>query len=73
MPDITWAELDGAIDAIGRIHKKYYSLRHPGEPLGALTPLASPGWIQMFGTAWMPHGFIPPDDLSFETPRRPAY
>lgn len=63
---VTWEELDAALDAVGVIYKKYYRLCHPGEALGALTPLKSPGWIQMFQTAWMPPGFIPPDDLSFE-------
>jgi hypothetical protein len=65
-PPVTWAELDAALDAVGGIYKKYYRLRHPGEVLGALTPLISPGWIQMFQTAWMPIGFTPPDDLDFE-------
>ena len=32
-----------------------------------LSPLKSPGWIQMFQTAWGFHpGFIPPDDLDCE-------
>jgi hypothetical protein len=65
-PAVTWGELDSAIDAVGNMHKKYYRLRHPGESLGALTPLISPGWIQMFGTAWMRPEFTMPDDLSFE-------
>lgn len=65
-PAVTWAELDAALDAVGNIYKKYYRLRHPGETLGALTPLVSPGWIQMFHMAWMPPGFILPDDLDFE-------
>ncbi len=72
-PDITWAELDAAIDAIGTIHKKYFSLRHPGESLWALTPLTPPGWIRLFGTAWMPPGFCMPDDLGFEPSGAPAY
>jgi hypothetical protein len=65
-PVITWAHLDDAIDTVGRIHKKYFSLCHPGETLGILTPLISPGWIQIFGTAWMPPGFAMPGALSFE-------
>ena len=65
-PPVTWAELDAALDAVGTIYKKYYRLRHPGEALGALTPLKSPGWIQMLQVAWMPPGFIPPDDIDFE-------
>ena len=40
--------------------------------LGGLTPLISPGWIQMFGTAWMPPGFTLPDDLDFD-PATDAY
>lgn len=54
---VTWSELDAALDAVGSIYKKYYRLRHAGESLGILTPLKSPGWIQMFETAWMPPGF----------------
>jgi hypothetical protein len=55
-----------AVARNGRFYKKYYRLRHPGEALGALTPLKSPGWIQLFQPAWMPPGFIMPDDLDFE-------
>ena len=44
-PVITWADLDDAIDTVGRIHKKYFSLCHPAETLGILPPLISPGWI----------------------------
>lgn len=40
--------------------------RRAGEALGALTRLKSPGWIQMFQVAWMPPGFISPDDIDFE-------
>ena len=54
-------QLDAALDAVGGIHKKYYRLRHPGEALGGLTPLVSPGWVQMFQTAWMAPGFALPD------------
>lgn len=60
---ITWHELDDAIDTVGRIHKKYYSLRHPGESLGSLTPLKSLEWLRMFETAWMSPEFAVPDDL----------
>ena len=63
---ITWADLDDAIDTVGRIHKKYFSLCHPGETLSILTPLISPVWMQMFSTAWMPPGFAMPGALSFE-------
>jgi len=63
---VTWGELDAALDAVGNIYKKYCRLRHAGEALGILTPLKSPGWIQMFETAWMPPGFTLPHDLSFE-------
>lgn len=65
-PAVTWGELDVALDAVGSIYKKYYRLRHPGEALGALTPLRSPAWIEMFQTAWMPPGFTLPDHHEFE-------
>jgi hypothetical protein len=51
---------------VGTIHKKYYRLCHPGESLGGLTPLISPGWGQMFETAWMPPGFMMPDHFDFD-------
>jgi hypothetical protein len=65
-PAVTWAELDDALDAVENIHRKYYRLCHPGESLGGLTPLISPGWIQMFETAWMPPGFTMPDHFDFD-------
>ncbi len=65
-PAVTWGELDAALDAVGSIYKKYYRLRHPGESLGVLTPLRSPGWIQIFQTAWMPADFDQPGILDFE-------
>jgi len=66
---VTWADLDGAVDAVGLTYRKYYRLRHPGESLGGLTPLASPGWVQMFAAAWMPPGFAMPDHFdNFEPP-----
>jgi hypothetical protein len=66
-PPVTWGELDAAINAIGAIHKKYYQLRHGGKTLWSLTPVITPGWVRMFETAWMPPGFLPPDDLAFES------
>ena len=71
-PAVTWAELDAALDAAGNIYKKYYQLRHPGEALGALTPLRSPGWTQMFETAWMSPDLVLPDDLDFEPAANPC-
>jgi hypothetical protein len=60
---ITWIDLDTAIDAVGWIIKKYYSLCHPGESLSLLTPLKTPLWTQMFQAAWMPPGFALPGVL----------
>jgi hypothetical protein len=53
---VTWGQLDAALDVVGSIHMKYFRLRHPGESLGRLPPLVSPGWVHMFATAWMPEG-----------------
>jgi len=61
-PPVTRGELDTAINAIGAIHRKYYQRRRCGKSLWWLTPVISPGWIRMFGTAWMPPGFNLPDD-----------
>jgi hypothetical protein len=66
-PPITWEELDTAINTIGQIHRKYYRLRFPATDLWHLTPLTHPGWDRMFDTAWKAAGFVPLDDLSFET------
>lgn len=57
---LTWGDLDSAINMIGEIHKKYYTLRHPATMLGTLTPLAPLGWDTMFETPWKPVGFVPP-------------
>lgn len=65
LPPITWADLDAAIDAVGTIHKKYYSLRYPGEALGSLTPLKTREWTRLFDAAWMPPAFEVPSDLDF--------
>ena len=51
---ITWDELDDALNNIGAIHAKYYSLSHPGEIHPILTPYIPPTWMHMFATAWMP-------------------
>lgn len=65
-PIVTWGQLDAAIDAIGRLHKKYYKLRNPGKSLGGPTPVISPGWIEMFGSPWMPPGFELPNPRDFD-------
>jgi hypothetical protein len=66
LPPITWADLDAAIDAVGTIHKKYYSLCYPGEALGSLTPLKTREWTRLFDTAWMPPGFVAPHEFEFD-------
>jgi hypothetical protein len=66
LPPITWADLDAAIDAVGTIHKKYYSLCYPGEALGSLTPLKTRERTRLFDTAWMPPGFVAPHEFEFD-------
>jgi hypothetical protein len=63
----TWGDLDGALNTVGQVHKKYYKLRHAGTVLWNVTPLPQDhGWDRMFETAWKAPGFIPPDDQSFD-------
>jgi len=66
VPPVTWGQLDAALDAVGSIHMKYLRLRYPGESLGTITPIVSPGWVQMFATAWMPEGSDFPVANAFE-------
>lgn len=68
VPPVTWADLDDAIDTVGKIHKKYYSLRHPGESLGTLTPIKSREWTRLFDKAWKSADFEVPNDLDFNPP-----
>lgn len=65
---ITWDELDDALNNIGAIHAKYYSLSHPGEIHPILTPYTPPTWMNMFATAWMPPRFTPPQNLDNNPP-----
>jgi len=54
LPTITWGELDIAIDTIGELYTKYYSLRYPGQTLSNLEPDLPIGWDRIFETAWKP-------------------
>lgn len=65
---IIWDELDDALNNIGAIHAKYYSLSRPGQTHPILTPYIPPMWMHMFGTAWMSPGFTPPDYLDNNPP-----
>jgi hypothetical protein len=67
LPPMTLADLDAAIDAVGTIDQKYYSLRYPGEALGSLTPLKTREWTRLFDAAWMPPGFEVPPATSTST------
>jgi hypothetical protein len=41
---ITCGDLDNAINTIGAVHARYYTLCHPGESLAILTPFAPLTW-----------------------------
>ncbi|MFE3947106.1 hypothetical protein ACFXPV_35395 [Streptomyces sp. NPDC059118] len=56
---LPWADLDKALNTVGKVLKRYYKLRHPGSVLANLTPGLPPGWEEPFRTAWCPDGFFP--------------
>lgn len=62
---MTWDEINTAIDVIGEIWKRYYTLRRPAHQLSAMTPSLHPGWAAMFETAWLPDGFMLPPEHKF--------
>jgi hypothetical protein len=56
---LPWADLDQALNAVGRVLKRYYRLRHPGSILGNLTPELPLGWETPFRSAWCPQDYWP--------------
>jgi hypothetical protein len=54
--DLSWADLDKALNEVGKMLKRYFQLRRPGEILGNLTPDLPPGWGRPFQHAWAPDG-----------------
>ena len=73
---LSWADLDRALNTVGRVLKRYYKLRHPASILHNLTPDLPPGWAEPFRVAWLPESFSPwPPAKGFDShvhwPRQP--
>jgi hypothetical protein len=64
--DLTYGELDRAIDAVGALAHKYYRLRHPEQGgFWYLTPTVEARWLAAFQHPWWTANFQPirPEDL----------
>jgi len=57
---LSWVELDGALNAVGEVLKRYYMLWDAGIIKGNLTPELPPGWERPFQTAWCTEDFVSP-------------
>lgn len=57
---LSWAELDGALNAVGAVLKRYYTLWDAGIIKGNLTPELPLGWERPFRTAWCTEDFVTP-------------
>lgn len=56
---LTWADLDGALNAVGVVFQRYWKLRFPGNSLHRLTPDLPAGWAEPFRKPWCPADFYP--------------
>lgn len=60
---MSFADLDGALDELARVLRRYYQLL-TGQHVLHFTPIAGLGWTKMFATPWLPLGFTPHDEES---------
>ncbi len=60
---LTFDEVNTSLDEVGRVTKRYYSLRHPGTVLASLTPGADLMFLNMFKEPWYRDDFHVPDAL----------
>ena len=63
-PPLTYDEINGALDTLGDIFKRYYRL-FTGRWLMQLTPLLGRDWIEAFEFPWASPDFAPPDEGDF--------
>jgi hypothetical protein len=59
--NVSFDQINDALDVIGDLTKRYYSLRHPGVMLANLTPSMDLNFLTMFQRPWYKDGFRPPD------------
>lgn len=61
---VTFGNLDGALDSLATLMKKYLPLFRQGAYHPYMTPAMDYGWTNMFTTAWLSDGFQPIDPWS---------
>ena len=57
---LTFDDINDALDEIGRVMTMFYSLRHPGTHLAAVTPVPDLQFVEMFKVPWYSQGWAPP-------------
>ncbi|GAA2034546.1 hypothetical protein GCM10009839_38840 [Catenulispora yoronensis] len=57
---LSWADLDGALNMVGIVQKRYYSLWNAAVIKGNLTPELPAGWEHPYRFAWRPTHFEVP-------------
>jgi hypothetical protein len=56
---LAWADLDLALNTVGEVLKRYYTLWNTGVIKGNLTPELPLGWERPYQAAWRPQDFTP--------------
>jgi hypothetical protein len=54
---VSFPEINHALDELGAVTKEYWSLRHPGQILGNLTPITGLDFLHVFDVPWRREGF----------------
>ncbi|MFL6164293.1 MAG: hypothetical protein ACJ74U_18990 [Jatrophihabitantaceae bacterium] len=60
--EVSFDQINEAMDEVGRILQQFYRLRHPGSALGNVTPTTSLEWVSMFQVPWYSETWEPPAD-----------
>jgi hypothetical protein len=58
---VGFEQINWALAELGEVTKQFYRLRHPGEHLGMLTPIADMRFVTMFETPWYTPTWAAPD------------
>jgi hypothetical protein len=59
--ETSFASINGALDVLAELIRKYHMLFHPGAALWRVTPTTSPDWTEMFRKPWYSEQFEPVD------------
>jgi hypothetical protein len=57
---LSWADLNGALNVVGEVLKRYYTLWNAGVIKGNLTPELPLGWDRPYRVAWCSEDFVSP-------------